>query len=220
MMFDTAVLDAMVVAYSKHHGPHGIREALMAVVNAWMTAVAQKRPQDRELICRCAERANHRFRQWMPQQWLDFFMEEWERAKTLPASTSVEEAEEAEDTIDVLLSDIRCGGWRVAAHNDYILEGEEYTSWLFTKPATDGGPDYVVRCGGNTDVEALKNGLATISSAEEWERSARDAALTEAALACRKERISGGSPSWNDAMEVCAEAVEALKRTPQRSEPT
>lgn len=52
--------------------------------------------------------------------------------------------------------------------------------------------------------------MATASLLE-YGREQRNAALEAAALACRKERISGGSPSWNDAMEACAEAVEALK---------
>lgn len=44
-----------------------------------------------------------------------------------------------------------------------------------------------------------------------------NAACEAAAFACREERISGGSPSWNGAMEVCADAVEALKRpAPER----
>lgn len=33
---------------------------------------------ERERICACAERANHRYQQWMPQRWLDFFIEAWE----------------------------------------------------------------------------------------------------------------------------------------------
>lgn len=32
--------------------------------------------------------------------------------------------------------DIREAGWVVAVHNDYRINGEPYTFWLFTKPLT------------------------------------------------------------------------------------
>lgn len=34
----------------------------------------------RDTVCRAAEKANERYGQFMPQQWIDFFMQEYERA--------------------------------------------------------------------------------------------------------------------------------------------
>lgn len=48
-----------------------------------------------------------------------------------------------------LPNDIRENGWAVAVHNDYRLDGETYTFWLFTK----GGR--AVKGEGRTDAEAL-----------------------------------------------------------------
>ena len=45
--------------------------------------------------------------------------------------------------------DIRAQGWMVAVHNDYTLNGERYTFWLFTKG------DRAVKGEGRTDEEAL-----------------------------------------------------------------
>lgn len=45
--------------------------------------------------------------------------------------------------------DIRAAGWMVAVHNDYRLEGELYTFWLFTKG------ERAVKGEGKTDAEAL-----------------------------------------------------------------
>ena len=45
--------------------------------------------------------------------------------------------------------DIRATGWSVAIHNDYRLNGEDYTFWLFTK---DGK---AIKGEGRTDKEAL-----------------------------------------------------------------
>ena len=45
--------------------------------------------------------------------------------------------------------DIRAQGWMVAVHNDYRLNGELYTFWLFTK---DGR---AVKGEGKSDAEAL-----------------------------------------------------------------
>jgi hypothetical protein len=46
--------------------------------------------------------------------------------------------------------DIRAQGWAVAAHNDYRLNGESFTFWLFTKG------DRAVKGEGRTDTEALE----------------------------------------------------------------
>ena len=45
--------------------------------------------------------------------------------------------------------DIRALGWVVAVHNDYRLDGEAHTFWLFTK---DGR---AIKGEGRTDAEAL-----------------------------------------------------------------
>ena len=45
--------------------------------------------------------------------------------------------------------DIRAQGWMVAVHNDYRLNGELYTFWLFTKD------DRAVKGEGKSDAEAL-----------------------------------------------------------------
>jgi hypothetical protein len=46
-------------------------------------------------------------------------------------------------------NDIRVGGWSVAVHNDYRLNGKSYTFWLFTKG------QFAVKGEGRTDGEAL-----------------------------------------------------------------
>lgn len=51
-----------------------------------------------------------------------------------------------------MLATIRAGGWRVAVHNDYRLNGEDWTFWLFTS-ATTGR---FVKGEGRTDEEALE----------------------------------------------------------------
>jgi hypothetical protein len=58
--------------------------------------------------------------------------------------------------------DIRALGWTVAVHNDYRLNGEPHTFWLFTKPNPTftpgnpfGGYDCCVKGEGKTDAEAL-----------------------------------------------------------------
>ena len=53
------------------------------------------------------------------------------------------------DTTDTL-SAIRAAGWAVAVHNDYRLQGEPHTFWLFTKG------DRAVKGEGRTDAEALE----------------------------------------------------------------
>jgi hypothetical protein len=45
--------------------------------------------------------------------------------------------------------DIRAAGWMVAVHNDYHLDGESFTFWLFTKG------ERAVKGEGKTDAEAL-----------------------------------------------------------------
>ncbi len=49
-----------------------------------------------------------------------------------------------------LPDDLRAEGWTVAVHNDYRLNNEPYTFWLFTRG------DYAVKGEGRTDAEALR----------------------------------------------------------------
>ena len=55
--------------------------------------------------------------------------------------------------------DIRAGGWSVAVHNDYRLNGEFHTFWLFTK----GG--FCVKGEGTSDRAALDEVRAAIAAA-------------------------------------------------------
>jgi hypothetical protein len=52
--------------------------------------------------------------------------------------------------------DLRAQGWSVAAHNDYKLNGEKFTFWLFTKG------DVAVKGEGRTDADALDQIRETI----------------------------------------------------------
>lgn len=56
--------------------------------------------------------------------------------------------------------DIRALGWVVAVHNDYRLNGEAHTFWLFTK---DGR---AVKGEGRTDAEALVQVRALVKETE------------------------------------------------------
>lgn len=59
---------------------------------------------------------------------------------------AIARAERAEASLP---EDIREKGWAVAVHNDYRLNGEKHTFWLFTKG------DFAIKGEGLTDVEAL-----------------------------------------------------------------
>lgn len=76
--------------------------------------------------------------------------------------TSMNSTDSYRDTdIPEVLGVIRDEGWRVAVHNDYTLDGEDYTFWLFTKG------NYFVKGEGHTDQEALQNVVNGISKLEE-----------------------------------------------------
>lgn len=56
------------------------------------------------------------------------------RSLRAPASTSPSVGgDDAPPTVDGELSGIRALGWTVAVHNDYRLDGQRHTYWLFTK---------------------------------------------------------------------------------------
>lgn len=51
--------------------------------------------------------------------------------------------------VNAVPDDIRAAGWMVAVHNDYRLNGEVMTFWLFTRAG------YCVKGEGRSDAEAL-----------------------------------------------------------------
>lgn len=58
-----------------------------------------------------------------------------------------------------LPDDLRAAGWSVAVHNDYRINGESHTFWLFTHP--DGR---YAKGEGRTDAEALDQVRTALSS--------------------------------------------------------
>jgi hypothetical protein len=56
-----------------------------------------------------------------------------------------------------ILHDLRQGGWMVACHNDYKLEGRQLTFWLFTNGI------YCAKGEGPTDYDALLNVQARVT---------------------------------------------------------
>lgn len=75
--------------------------------------------------------------------------------------------------------DIRALGWTVAVHNDYRLDGEPHTFWLFTK---DGK---AIKGEGRSDAEALGQVRAMLASAPAPASGGVDA------VACRHEPYLG-----------------------------
>lgn len=65
----------------------------------------------------------------------------------------------SDDTRPELTADtIRALGWSVAVHNDYRLNGEAYTFWLFTKGSRAAKGE------GRTDADALAAVYAEIEA--------------------------------------------------------
>ncbi|RJP45487.1 hypothetical protein C4587_00910 [Candidatus Parcubacteria bacterium] len=62
------------------------------------------------------------------------------------------------DVRESLPDDIRAKGWSVAVHNDYRLDREPHTFWLFTKNGR------AVKGEGRTDAEALNQVRAVIAN--------------------------------------------------------
>ena len=54
--------------------------------------------------------------------------------------------------LDEALATLRNNGWKVAVHNDYVLNGQAMTFWLFTHSATNR----FIKGEGATDAEALE----------------------------------------------------------------
>ena len=61
--------------------------------------------------------------------------------------------------------DLRYQGFKVAVHNDYILNGEEYTFWLMTKKYNN--VTLAFRGEGKTDEEALNQIREQVSNFKE-----------------------------------------------------
>lgn len=59
-------------------------------------------------------------------------------------------ASKAKGTAD----DLRALGWRVAVHNDYMLDGVLHTFWLVTQEREDGSIE-ALKGEGTSDIEAL-----------------------------------------------------------------
>lgn len=89
--------------------------------------------------------------------------------------TTIERARH-DDGADALLAGLRELGWAVAVHNDYRVDGEPHTFWLFTK---DGR---AIKGEGRTDVIALREVVAQTTEAawREWYRSVGGAELDAA----------------------------------------
>lgn len=62
-----------------------------------------------------------------------------------------------------LLDCVRARGWRVAAHNDYVLDGERCTAWILERE--DDGRR--VRADAASDLDALMDAFAKIKAADE-----------------------------------------------------
>jgi len=54
-------------------------------------------------------------------------------------------------SLESLLGEMRAHGWMVAVHNDYRLNGQSMTFWLFTHP----GRGIYLKGEGNSDLKVL-----------------------------------------------------------------
>jgi hypothetical protein len=64
------------------------------------------------------------------------------------------------------LKNLRKRGWRVAVHNDYMLDNRLHTFWLFT---ASHGP-YFAKGESTEDFYALNQVLAHVDDIEKWSR--------------------------------------------------
>ena len=82
------------------------------------------------------------------------------RQPTPPCSLVGHDDSEPEESLPILeevLKNLRMMGWKVAAHNDYRLNGEDFTFWLLRKD------DHAVKGEAKTDLEALRLALVEIT---------------------------------------------------------
>lgn len=102
--------------------------------------------------------------------------------------------------------DLRAAGWVVAVHNDYRLNGEPHTFWLFTKG------DRCVKGEGHSDREAL----SAIRSLLQPARSAPRESRAEACATCNgKREVSYAVPSglhWRPCPACAASEQGGLAR--------
>jgi len=101
-----------------------------------------------------------------------------------------------------LPDEIRALGWAVAVHNDYRLNGEAHTFWLFTK---DGR---AVKGEGRTDAEALAQVRAEIGIAAQPAEGAGQAGQVAKAWVTKRKDGSGYG-AWVYASEAEAEREKA-----------
>jgi len=70
-------------------------------------------------------------------------------------------------SVELLLGALRRQGWLVGVHNDYYKDGQLYTFWLLTNPATN---TFVKgeTSGPNMDLVVLLACIASIRSIRDW----------------------------------------------------
>lgn len=141
--------------------------------------------------------------------------------KAEPSAPRVLPAQEIRWEIDTPpCDDLRASGWVVACHNDYRLNGEAHTFWLFVNG------DRAVKGEGRTDAEALARvRLAATASCDELARLRAEAAAQTARVAelaaekiALKEEIDAGRAvftnhllKYDEMVRQRDEAVEAMR---------
>lgn len=65
-------------------------------------------------------------------------------------------------SLSEMLDSIRRSGWRVAVHNDYEVNGELFTFWLFTNPRSGR----FFKAEARTDLEAVNAMLEQLGLTE------------------------------------------------------
>ncbi|TJU85617.1 MAG: hypothetical protein E5Y10_24670 [Mesorhizobium sp.] len=126
---------------------------------------------------------------------------------------------------EAVADDIRRAGWLVAVHNDYRLNGEAHTFWLFTKEGA------AVKGEGRTDADALNAVRAQIGAPPKPEgivEALREALLSDdlvghivdgAITRCRALPDYAGRPAWEVAIEeAIREAVAARSLASRRGD--
>lgn len=121
---------------------------------------------------------------------------------------------------EVTADDVRAGGWAVAVHNDYRLNGESYTFWLFTKG------DRCAKGEGRTDAEAIRQVVAEIRRMRvaEERKALRPGAEDPGCVQCGALTSDDGSPvAWRCGQcrgEVCRECALTVEGGPEYLEKT
>lgn len=111
-----------------------------------------------------------------------------------PAALIAQADAGAEESAD----DLRAAGWSVAVHNDYRLNGEPHTFWLFTHP--DGR---WIKGEGRTDAEALAACRAALPRPTTLPEATMPADLTTLrALKARVDAATGADMHLDHAIEM------------------